>query len=241
MEDNAIEVFYVKLDKDEKVVSGMTEILASDEIIRATSYRFRDDKRRYVLTRGALRILLSEYLGTNPKNVMISYAEQGKPILEQPHAGLHFNVSHSRDMVLIAVSRSNPVGIDIEFVNDRIDPFDIAKRVFPAEENKMLRSEKTASVMTAFYNLWTRREAFVKAVGDGISQIKWRDCSLVGDDAFSIPMTISYSGLGDAYSLVSLPVNEHYRAGLATRGLMGSVLPRYSIWELRPAIVLDNH
>jgi 4'-phosphopantetheinyl transferase len=120
--------------------------------------------------RGALRHILAGYLGCAPAEIGFSYTAYGKPFLrnEEKH-GLRFNLSHSEDQALLAVTRGRVVGVDIEQIRPDFATEEIAKRFFSEREWKELRGLPAAERTTAFFRCWTRKEAFIKAVGEGLS------------------------------------------------------------------------
>ena len=144
--------------------------LSHDESARATSMA-AESRRRFMASRVLLRRLITAYLGGEPREIEFSYGPSGKPALGGRHAGhpLHFNLSHSRDRVLIAIART-PVGIDLE-TSRRLDDFEaLARRFFSESEVRALARIPAAHRLDAFFACWTRKEAYLKAIGHGISK-----------------------------------------------------------------------
>jgi len=147
-----------------------SSVLAADEQLRAGRFRFEPHRERWVMSRGILRMLLARYLGVAPSRIEFDYNAQGKPALREPALpGFHFNVSHSGDHAAFAFTRVGAVGVDIESVRAEMPQAeDIASRYFaPGERAQLLalpREERTR----AFFQLWTCKEAFVKARGAGL-------------------------------------------------------------------------
>ena len=125
----------------------------------------------FAAARGLLRTILSEYLHVPPHRLRCSYSSHGKPALavECEGGGVRFNVSHSRDMALYAISRNREVGVDIENVKARSFQEEIAERFFSPEEVHWLRGLPREKQAEAFYECWTRKEAYLKARGDGLA------------------------------------------------------------------------
>jgi 4'-phosphopantetheinyl transferase len=145
-------------------------VLSRDERERANRFHFEADRRRSVIGRGYLRLLLGRILRLPAKSLRFEYGEFGKPRLtpiQEPR--LEFSVSHSGDMVLIAVSRARAVGVDVEMVRADIDVDGIAERFFSINEYKSLASLAGPSGREAFFRCWTRKEAYLKARGEGLS------------------------------------------------------------------------
>lgn len=143
-------------------------ILSADERLRAAQLRFDVHRRRYVVCRAGLRMLIARYLETSPQEIRFEYGPHGKPALPPP-AALQFNVSHCDDIALVAVTRDDPVGIDVERVNPAADHLAIAKYCFTPGELSMLGELSPADRVAAFCRLWTHREAICKAAGVGVA------------------------------------------------------------------------
>jgi len=143
--------------------------LSPDERVRAARYRFDADRRRFAWTRGILRTLLASYVGGPPDQIHFGAAAKGKLHLT-PRDGLRFNVSHSHEWALIALTRDREVGVDVEHHRSlRHDLFAIATRFFAPAEVAALRALDAAEQEPAFYRVWSRKEAYIKATGEGVS------------------------------------------------------------------------
>ena len=144
-------------------------MLAADESARATSMT-TEPRRRFMASRVLLRRLLSAYLGDEPQEIEFSYGSSGKPFLARTPAGLplHFNLSHSRDRVLVAVA-ATPVGIDLETPRRLGDFEGLARRFFAPGEVRALARIPASQRLDAFFACWTRKEAYLKLIGRGIS------------------------------------------------------------------------
>lgn len=161
----------VNLDGAPEHVDAATKTLAEDERERANRFAFRQDRERFIIARGELRRLVGESLGIPPEDVEFQYNPYGKPGLPAGFSddNLQFNVSHSQDVAVYALTRGRRVGIDIEAVRSMPDADEVAARCFSRGELEAYRSLDKEGRRTAFFNCWTRKEAFVKAVGDGLS------------------------------------------------------------------------
>jgi 4'-phosphopantetheinyl transferase len=144
------------------------EYLSRDESARLPEYRVREAAERYVVTRSLVRIVLSEHLGVAPKEIRVSRTDTGKPILTD---GIHFNVTHSADLILLAVSDSRPVGVDVERRRaiSRVDA--LTRRWLSESEQRALERLRRSGVTEsdAFLRIWSLKEAQLKALGVGIS------------------------------------------------------------------------
>jgi 4'-phosphopantetheinyl transferase len=142
-------------------------VLAPDEKERIARYRFPEHRERSQVARGLLRLLLSGYVAEDPAALSFRYNTHGKP--DWAGEGLHFNTSHSGDYVVLAFTRVGPVGVDIEQVRtDMARRDEIAQRHFAPGERAQLVALPEGQRTRAFFDLWTRKEAFVKARGDGL-------------------------------------------------------------------------
>jgi 4'-phosphopantetheinyl transferase len=162
-----IHVWPVRLDASECLIESFRAVLSPDEIDRVARFRVEHARRSYIATRLALRFLLARYLEEAPHAIRFRYGSKGKPELEVP-AGIHFNVSHSGGLAMLAFSWDGEIGVDVERIYPMQDMLDIAERFFSAEEAADLRSLPVAERVDAFFRCWTRKEAYVKAVGDGL-------------------------------------------------------------------------
>src|SRR5262245_25033079 len=147
-------------------------VLSEDERNRAHRLRFERDKQEFVGARGYLRCILAHYLGTQAGDVEFSYGAAGKPELSDRFAssGLRFNLSHSDGLALYAVAQDREVGVDLERIHELADAEQIAQHFFSTQENTMLRNLAAHQKSRGFFNCWTRKEALVKGLGDGLSR-----------------------------------------------------------------------
>ena len=163
-----IHVWRARLDLARCDLDFISQCLSGEEWTRAHRFRFGVYQDRYIAGRAILRTLLGRYLGSLPEKVSLSQTEWGKPILggDMP---FHFNVSHSEDLMLIALSPS-PIGIDVEHIRP-LDELDMmAKSVFSPEELDLWRRLKPEAKLESFFRLWTRKEALLKGIGLGITE-----------------------------------------------------------------------
>ena len=153
---------------DQENSASFLSLLSTDEIKRAK--RLKDPKvaSRQLISREILRLILGNYTGIDPKNLTISYSQFGKPFLSFPeNSGIYFNLSHSGNLLLIAVTAGKQLGIDVEKIEASIDITGIAPLVFSAEEQVAL--SHSADPIHEFYELWTEKEAILKSSGLGFS------------------------------------------------------------------------
>ncbi len=147
------------------------EILSEDEIKRADQFHFQVDRERFIHTRSTLRRLLAYYCGVEAGAVQFAYNSHGKPSLCNPDhtEEICFNVTHSQDMAMFAVSREYKIGIDVEYTKDTVEYLKLAQRFFSGKEYLALSCLSGTALKRGFYRYWTCKEAFVKAIGTGLS------------------------------------------------------------------------
>ena len=139
--------------------------------MRAEKFVFERDRREYVISHGAVRMVLSGYSGIAPEDLEFEIAENGKPQLLQQFTDLRFNLSHTEGLALIAVTRGREVGVDVERVDESITFQDIAEHYFEPRELWDLRIAPPEQRVTRFFEVWTRKEAALKATGEGIAAL----------------------------------------------------------------------
>jgi 4'-phosphopantetheinyl transferase len=165
-----IHVWKASLD-DESRVTECHSLLSRDEIIRAERFAFAADRQQYILSHGALRTVLSRYTCIDPRALEFETGPHGKPMLVQSFTDVRFNLSHSANIALIAVTRGREVGVDVERVDNSILFEEIAEHYFEPREVWDLRIAPTDEKVGRFFDTWTRKEASLKASGVGIAGV----------------------------------------------------------------------
>ena len=166
--DPAIEVWLAPLDIPDHHLQQCVELLSPDEKTRAERMYFERDRRRSAVARAILRILLARHVGLTPAELKFNLGPHGKPYIAAAPGPLHFNVSHSAERAIYAISRDCELGVDIEYTARTITHEGIAERFFSARENTELQCLAPVDRKRAFFACWTRKEAVVKATGDGL-------------------------------------------------------------------------
>jgi 4'-phosphopantetheinyl transferase len=168
---NEVHVLRVCLDPDTPEIDTLPGILSADELARAGRFHFEKDQKRFIAARGMLRQILGQYLGKKPNEICFEYNSFGKPVLAANPGSdkLCFNLSHSGEFALYAVSRGRNIGIDIERVRNNVAVGQIARRFFSEAEIRLLERIDKDLRSEVFFQYWTRKEAFLKAIGEGIS------------------------------------------------------------------------
>jgi 4'-phosphopantetheinyl transferase len=227
-----VHVWRAYLDCGRDFIKGIGKTLSSDEKRRAKRFYFRKDQYRYIATRGVLRNILSLYVDSSPKDLRFCYSDYGKPYLsaELNPGQICFNQTHSRGLAVYAVTRSRKVGIDVEYMNQNIEGEKIAKKFFSPRENAMLRSVPEKNKKEAFFNCWTRKEAYVKARGEGLSiPLDQFDVSMFpGEPASLLNINDSPDEVSN-WVLEHIFADEHYACALATEG--NSLKFKFWLWK----------
>ncbi|MCB9422359.1 MAG: 4'-phosphopantetheinyl transferase superfamily protein [Ardenticatenaceae bacterium] len=212
-----LHIWRVPQDVDEAALARYWPILAADEQARANRFHFARDKNRYVVARAVLRLLIGRYLSRPPEQISFTYSEYDKPSI--PGQRLQFNVSHSGGLALIAFCLDAEVGIDVEQKRPLIDADQIAERFFSAAEVAVFKSLPQEQRVEAFFNCWTRKEAYIKAIGEGLScPLDVFDVTLApGEPAWLLRIRGSEAAAAE-WSLFSLEPAEGFGAAVAIPG-----------------------
>jgi 4'-phosphopantetheinyl transferase len=161
------QVWSVDLDVSRVDAKRLEAVLCEAERRRAARYRRAQDRRRFIAARATLRCLLAAHLDAEPRTLAFAYGANGKPALTTD--GLRFNLSHSGDLAAIALARDRAVGVDLEYVRPLSSAQRIAERLWSSDETAALGALDDGGRLTAFFATWTRKEAVVKALGEGIT------------------------------------------------------------------------
>jgi 4'-phosphopantetheinyl transferase len=167
--DHEVHVWRASLVATPDELARHHAVLSDDERARAARFRFEVHRNRFVAGRGIQRQVLARYLDAHPAALRYRLAEHGKPALDGAGADLRFNVSNSDDGLLIAVARGRELGVDLEAVVPVLDRDDVARRFFSVPENQVYDTIPDHARDAAFFTCWTRKEAYIKALGEGLS------------------------------------------------------------------------
>jgi 4'-phosphopantetheinyl transferase len=167
IEDSCVHIWQANLKSLKEFPKDMSESLSPNELERASKLKFTNDRDHFIVRHYLLRLILSKYCDCKPQELMFSYNSYHKPFINIPEfREIKFNMSSSDDSLIIGLSNQNDIGIDVEKVRETDNLERIALENFSQGELDYLNSEKDKT--TAFYNIWTRKEAFIKAFGKGI-------------------------------------------------------------------------
>jgi 4'-phosphopantetheinyl transferase len=218
---NEVHVWCATLDQAPSRVARLFHTLATDEKERAEGFCFQKDREHFIVARALLRAILGRYLEINPDQLRFYYSSTGKPALPSEYGGdaLRFNLSHSHGVALYAFTRGREVGIDIERVRPDMADGQIAERFFSAREVAMLRALPVNKQTQAFFNCWTRKEAYIKALGQGLSlPLNQFDVSLAPGEPARLLGTRWHPQEASRWCLQELTPAPGYTAAMAVEG-----------------------
>jgi 4'-phosphopantetheinyl transferase len=205
--------------------SRWQEVLSPDESARASRFHFSRDRQRFVASRALLRMILAGYLAsdpaTDPGRIGFSYSNREKPSLGPPHdvSEIRFNLSHSGGIALFAFTRHREIGVDVEQVRRDSDLEAISRRFFSAHEQGQLASLSPEERIEAFFRCWTRKEAYIKATGDGLAlPLSQFDVSLHASNSSALLETRPDASEAGLWHLREVPAGPGCIAALCVRG-----------------------
>lgn len=217
---NDVHVWFGFLDDLMPQFDSFFAILAADEVEKAGRFQFHRDRNQYVVARGLLRTILSRYSGIHPGDLRFCYGAHGKPALiaERGRADLAFNLSHAHQAVVCAVTRNRGVGVDLEYLREDISDPGLAERFLSPREAALLAKLPSCARQKTFLTCWTRKEAYIKARGEGLS-LNLRSFSVFDFDELSPRLDIASDPKEAArWTLVDLEVAASYVSALAIEG-----------------------
>jgi len=214
-----VHVWRVELDQPEHLLEKFRETLEEHELDRASRFHFEKHRRHFVVSRGVLRQLLARYLDADPATLRFSYGAYGKPALDGKHKNsrLRFNMSHSHEVALFAFAEDRELGVDVEHIRADFASEEIARRFFSHREVETFNAIPQQDQVAAFFRCWTRKEAYIKAIGRGLSQaLDQFDVTLAAEE----PAALLWCNEDDAsrWSMSDLDVGSEYAGALAVEG-----------------------
>ena len=221
------EVHVWRVPLDDSRITELRSTLSPDECARADRFHFERDRNHFIVARSSLRTILGAYLKKNPPELSFSCSNYGKPSLFGEPAGneLRFNLSHANELALIAVTSNRAIGVDIEFIRPEFASEELAERFFSRTEVSALRALPADMQSEAFFNCWTRKEAYIKARGEGMSlPLNQFNVSLTPESDAALLGNQRDAGEVSRWSLRELHPGPGYRAAVAVEG---------QGWELR--------
>ena len=213
-----VHVWKIELDQPADEFRAM---LSADERERASRFRVERGADRYVVGRGALRILLGRYTGASPETLVFRYNGFGKP--ELTGSDVCFNLSHSHEIALIAAARGRAVGVDVERIREQVMIERIAERFFAPAEARAIAALPQDRQALAFFNCWTRKEAWIKARGEGLSiPLNSFEVTLAPGEPARLVATRPDEEEASRWTLRGLECGPEFAAALAVAGKFGN-------------------
>ena len=219
--NNEVHVWRVSLDLKAARVQSLQQTLSGDERARAGRFHFQKDREHFVIARGVLRAILGRYLDMEPSQLRFCYGSHGKPALAQEagEQALRFNVSHSHGLALYAIARGRELGIDLEYLRPQLADEQIAEQFFSLREVAVLRGLPADRQQKAFFDCWTRKEAYIKARGEGLSlRLDQFDVSLAPGEPAALLSSDGDPQEACRWVLRELSPGSGYVAALAVEG-----------------------
>ncbi len=224
---NTVDIWQANLNLSSQQLQQFYSTFSPDEQQRAQRFRFERDRHQYIAARGILRSLLGQYTNTHPAELEFHYSEKGKPELStQP---IQFNISHSHSKALYAITSNHRVGIDLEYIRE-IEALSLAKRFFTPSEFNQLVTVSPQQQQQFFFKLWTAKEAYLKATGEG----------LMGLAKIEIPSEypeMHRFKINDYYclnwSIYSIEIDQNYAAAVAVQ----SNNPSFRYWQWTISVI----
>jgi 4'-phosphopantetheinyl transferase len=214
-----VHVWRVSLDQTPTIVERFYQLLSVDEQARAARFHFEKDRQHFIVARGCLRTILARYLEIAPRKIQFTYTPYGKPELAtstsqaQP---LNFNLAHSGGFALYALTEVGEIGVDLEHVRPEFAGDEIARRFFSSDEVARLTKLPASVRHEAFFNCWTRKEAFIKAKGIGLSlPLDQFDVTMTPSEPVALLRTRWDENEAARWSLKAIDVGPGYVAAVA--------------------------
>lgn len=218
LNNNDVHVWLAELDVPPNEMKQLGVFLSSDEQQRAARLRFEHDRLRFIVGRGLLRHILGHYLQLHPASLRFQYSYYRKPSLLGYHE-IRFNVSHARSQALFAITCEREIGVDIEYIKSDFDVEALAAHFFSTEEIRMLSTVPVHKRRAAFFACWTRKEAYIKAKGEGLSlPLHEFDVSLIPGKPAQLLATRPDAQEASRWKLIALDAPNGYKAALVTEG-----------------------
>ncbi|MEQ9552690.1 MAG: 4'-phosphopantetheinyl transferase superfamily protein [Coleofasciculus sp. G3-WIS-01] len=215
-----IHVWQADLNRSLAQIERFAQLLSPDEQQRASRFYFERDRNHFIAGRGILRTILSRYLNQPPNQIQFDYSSRGKPALAtiNPENTLGFNLSHSHGLALYALSPTLKLGIDLEYMRPMPDVQKLAQRFFTSREYAAIQTLSGDQQQIAFFNGWTRKEAYLKATGDGLAGLSEIEVSLIPGESAKLLSIAGDSNAAAHWSVYPLTPAPDYVAAVAIPG-----------------------
>lgn len=219
---DTLNIWDVNLEQPDHLCLRLAELLSEDESARASAYYFERDRRRFTVARAGLRLLLGHYTNQDPCDVVFDYNPQGKPSVRGDTA-LQFNVSHSHERAVYAVGLGMTLGVDLEYMRPIDDLNSLARSTFSRREITAFDAVPHSLKPQAFFNCWTRKEAYIKALGEGLSHaLDSFDVSLMPGEIARLLWVAEQPDEPNHWTLHSFKLGSDYVGALAVRQIISN-------------------
>ena len=209
-----IVVWLARISQAQDSLIDLDPCLDAHDRERAARFRFPEDRARFVLGRSLLRKCLGQYLQQTPETIELSYTDRDRPVLAHDET-LQFSLSHTHDLVAVALTADARIGIDLEYVKGTPDLPELAERILSAKELQTFLALSGNDARSAFFRVWTRKEAYLKARGEGIAEALQQISVSLGPEEISSLTDDRDESAAQAWRLFSLPVPTGYLGHVA--------------------------
>jgi 4'-phosphopantetheinyl transferase len=218
--EDEVHIWHARLDLSEAQCQALARLLSPDERKRAQRFYFEQHRQRFIAGRGILRLILGRYLRLAPHQLQFSYEPRGKPGLTDSCGGegLRFNLSHSQDLALFAVTCDRAIGIDLEQIRPLSDTEQLAQRFFSPREYAAICASPPPQKQATFFRYWTCKEAYLKATGEGIARLKQIEVVLAPEASPSLHDISGHRQVLTRWRLEELVPADDYAAAVAVAG-----------------------
>ena len=212
--ENKVDIYILDFLENYKYLDYFTKILSEEEKIRSNRFYFEIDQKNFTISRGILKLLLSKYLNKLPKEIFFESNNYGKPFIK--NSNIKFNISHTKEILALAFSFDTELGIDVEKIREIKLYQDIVKRFFSENEIKEFFSLPENEYQNTFFTIWTRKEAFIKAIGMGLSaKLDSFDVSILETETEIKRVSVT-NYKKENWKLFNIPVISTHKASLVT-------------------------
>ena len=235
--DNEIHVWHAELEVGPKQLESLYGLLDRQEQDRALQFKVRVPRDEFVVSHAFVRLALGKYLHVDPRDVQFRVSSNGKPELIG-NGPLRFNLSHTHNAAVLAITRNRPVGVDVERIREDLDCMKLAERFFSTKEVNWLRSQPRTEMAKSFYGCWTAKEAYMKATGTGLSA-PLAGFSVIPTNYEDLRLEISdRPDHSKTWSMWQLDVGENLRCALAVQEAGTDLHVRTGKWRWRESATI---
>lgn len=216
LKENEVAIWRFSLEHSEIEVEKAALLLSADEMKRANRFKFAKHRRQFIIARASLRHVLALYAGIAPDTLIFQSGTHGKPFIDRSF-GIEFNLSHSHEMAIIGVTQQGKIGIDIEYTGGREHSLEIARHYFSQTEVEALFSLPEREQPLAFLRCWTRKEAYIKAIGEGLSH-PLRTFAVSVDEVAQLLYDENDESVAEKWSIFSFTPAADYLSAVIVEG-----------------------